>query len=162
MEAIITVDGIQGIMTAYTSALYNVSLAGPTLFGPVISNAALIASQSLANGGKKYFVLLIITDGVVTDLQETIDALVKASNLPLSILIVGVGGADFKEMEIFDADKGDRLETSSGRIASRDIVQFTVWDVVSGEISVFQALLAELPSQFLSYMRSSVDIQPKI
>ena len=55
------VDGIQGIMTAYTSALYNVSLAGPTLFGPVISNAALIASQSLANGGKKYFVLLIIT-----------------------------------------------------------------------------------------------------
>lgn len=45
----------------YTSALMNVSLAGPTLFGPVISTAALIASQSLANGGKKYFVLLIIT-----------------------------------------------------------------------------------------------------
>ncbi|KAB5525221.1 hypothetical protein DKX38_022970 [Salix brachista] len=157
------VDGIQGIMTAYTSALYNVSLAGPTLFGPVISNAALIASQSLANGGKKYFVLLIITDGVVTDLQETIDALVKASDLPLSILIVGVGGADFKEMEIFDADKGERLETSSGRIASRDIVQFIPFrDVQSGEISVFQALLAELPSQFLSYMRSSNDIQPKI
>lgn len=46
---------------AYTSALLNVSLAGPTLFGPVISNAALIASQSLASGGRKYFVLLIIT-----------------------------------------------------------------------------------------------------
>lgn len=46
---------------AYTSALLNVSLAGPTLFGPVISHAALIASQSLANGGRKYFVLLIIT-----------------------------------------------------------------------------------------------------
>jgi hypothetical protein len=37
----------------------------------------------------------------VTDLQETKDALVKASDLPLSILIVGVGGADFKEMEVF-------------------------------------------------------------
>jgi hypothetical protein len=46
---------------AYTSALLNVSLAGPTLFGPVISNAALIASHSLANSGRKYFVLLIIT-----------------------------------------------------------------------------------------------------
>lgn len=46
---------------AYASALLNVSLAGPTLFGPVISHAALIASQSLANGGQKYFVLLIIT-----------------------------------------------------------------------------------------------------
>lgn len=46
---------------AYASALLNVSLAGPTLFGPVINNAALIASQSVANGERKYFVLLIIT-----------------------------------------------------------------------------------------------------
>ncbi|KAK7318344.1 hypothetical protein RJT34_03043 [Clitoria ternatea] len=154
------VEGIQGIMMAYTSALLNVSLAGPTLFGPVISNAALIASQSVANGGRKYFVLLIITDGVVTDLQETKDALVKASDLPLSILIVGVGGADFKEMEILDADKGERLESSSGRVASRDIVQFVPFrDVQSGEISVVQALLAELPTQFLTYMRSR-NIQP--
>ena len=39
-------------------------------------------------------------DGVITDLQETKDALVSASDLPLSILIVGVGGADYKEMEV--------------------------------------------------------------
>ncbi|GLT60298.1 hypothetical protein SLA2020_330700 [Shorea laevis] len=154
------VDGIQGIMMAYTSALFNVSLAGPTLFGPIISNAALLASQSLTSGAKKYFVLLIITDGVVTDLQETKDAIVKASDLPLSILIVGVGGADFKEMEILDADKGERLESSTGRVASRDIVQFVpLRDVQAGEISVVQALLAELSTQFLMYMRSR-DIKP--
>ncbi|KAK7358717.1 hypothetical protein VNO77_00655 [Canavalia gladiata] len=156
------VEGIQGIMMAYTSALLNVSLAGPTLFGPVISNAALIASQSVANGGRKYFVLLIITDGVVTDLQETIDAIVKASDLPLSILIVGVGGADFKEMEVLDADKGERLENSSSRVASRDIVQFVPFrDVQSGVVSVVQALLAEIPTQFLTYMRSR-NIQPSL
>ncbi|XP_057465072.1 protein BONZAI 1-like isoform X1 [Actinidia eriantha] len=149
------VEGIQGIMTAYTSALFNVSLAGPTLFGPIISTAAHIAAQSLANNHLKYFVLLIITDGVITDLQETKDAIVKASDLPLSILIVGVGGADFKEMEILDADKGERLESTSGRVASRDIVQFVpLRDVQSGEISVVQSLLAELPSQFLTYMRT--------
>jgi hypothetical protein len=37
---------------------------------------------------------------VVTDFQETIDAIIKASDFPLSILVVGVGGADFKEMEV--------------------------------------------------------------
>uniref|UniRef100_A0A0D3AY89 C2 domain-containing protein n=1 Tax=Brassica oleracea var. oleracea TaxID=109376 RepID=A0A0D3AY89_BRAOL len=148
------VDGIQGILTSYTSALFNVSLAGPTLFGPVIKSAAMIASQSLAQGSRRYYVLLVITDGVITDLQETKDALVSASDLPLSILIVGVGGADFKEMEILDADRGDRLESSTGRLASRDIVQFVALrDVQHGEISVVQALLAELPSQFLTYMR---------
>jgi len=48
--------------------------------------------------------LISFQDGVVTDLQETKDALVKASDLPLSILIVGVGGADFKEMEVYRLD----------------------------------------------------------
>ncbi|XWS60191.1 hypothetical protein CRYUN_Cryun07bG0014500 [Craigia yunnanensis] len=154
------VEGIRGIMMAYASALFNVSLVGPTLFGHVINKAALIASQSLANDTRKYFVLLIITDGVLTDLQETKDALVKASDLPLSILIVGVGGADFKEMEILDADKGERLESATGRVASRDIVQFVPFrDVQSREISIVQALLAELPTQFLTYMRSR-DIKP--
>lgn len=94
---------------------------------------------------------------MITDLQETMDALVQAADMPLSILIVGVGGADFKEMEvckcnnlfpqlavffvssnsincddfpcdpfsqILDADKGERLESTTGRVAVRDIVQF--------------------------------------
>ena len=39
-------------------------------------------------------------DGVLTETHETIDALVKASDLPLSILIVGVGSADFTQMEV--------------------------------------------------------------
>ncbi|KAI3820632.1 hypothetical protein L1987_08180 [Smallanthus sonchifolius] len=155
------VAGIQGIMTAYGRALSNVSLAGPTLFGPVITSAATIASQSVAANEHKYFVLLIITDGVITDQQETIDAIVMASDLPLSILIVGVGGADFNEMEILDADKGQKLHSSTGRVASRDIVQFVPFrDVQGGEMSVVQSLLAELPSQFLTYMRNN-SIQPK-
>lgn len=146
------VEGIAGIMSAYASALRNVALAGPTLFGHVINCAAYIAGQHAEH--RKYYVLLIITDGVITDLQETKDAIVKASDLPLSILIVGVGGADFKEMEILDADKGDRLESSTGRVATRDIVQFVpMRNLPTGE-TVAQSLLAELPMQFLSYMKS--------
>ncbi|KAK6795653.1 hypothetical protein RDI58_009107 [Solanum bulbocastanum] len=156
------VEGMQGIMMAYISALHNVSLAGPTLFGPVITSAAHIASRSLTNSERKYFVLLIITDGVITDLQETKDALVQAADLPLSILIVGVGGADFKEMEILDADKGEKLESTTGRVAVRDIVQFVpLRDVQNGDVSVVQSLLAELPSQLLEYMRFR-KIQPTL
>ncbi|KAL1313064.1 hypothetical protein AAHE18_16G084800 [Arachis hypogaea] len=155
------VVGVEGIMDAYATALHNVTLSGPTLFGPVINTAAEMAAKSLAShNGTKYYVLLIITDGVVTDLQETINALVKASDLPLSVLIVGVGGADFTNMEVLDADNGRRLEGSSGRIATRDIVQFVpMREVQRGSISVVQALLEELPGQFLSFMLSR-DIKP--
>ncbi|KAG6701561.1 hypothetical protein I3842_08G171300 [Carya illinoinensis] len=140
------VEGVEGIMSAYASALHNVTLAGPTLFGQVIKTAAQIASQSVSYNSKKYF------DGVLTDLQETKDALVKASDLPLLILIVGV----------LDADKGQRLESSTDRVATRDIVQFVpirCVPCVRGHIYVVQALLEELPGQFLTYMRCR-DIKP--
>jgi hypothetical protein len=38
-------------------------------------------------------VLLIVTDGAITDTADTMDAIVVASELPLSIIIVGVGFA---------------------------------------------------------------------
>ena len=100
---------IQEIMAAHASALNHVALAGPTLFGQVINNVVEIVGQSLCYNNYKYFVLLIIKDGVLTDLQETKYALVRASDFPLSILIVGVGRADFKKMEILDADNGCQL-----------------------------------------------------
>lgn len=72
---------------------------------------------------QQYFILLIITDGVITDLDQTRTAIVNASKLPMSIIIVGVGGADFDAMEFLDGDNGV-LRSSSGEPAVRDIVQF--------------------------------------
>ena len=40
----------------------------------------------------------------------------------MSIIIVGVGGADFDSMEELDSDK-KKLEDMNGRKAKRDIVQ---------------------------------------
>ena len=45
-----------------------------------------------------------------------------ASTLPLSIIIVGVGEADFEAMEELDGDTV-RLTAPDGKVASRDIVQ---------------------------------------
>ena len=50
---------------------------------------------SAMRDGSNYFVLLIITDGVITDMPQTVQAIISASSLPMSIIIVGVGDADF-------------------------------------------------------------------
>ena len=55
---------------------------------------------------QNYFVLLLLTDGVLSDMSETIDAVVRASHYPLSIIIVGVGAADFTDMNTLDCDDG--------------------------------------------------------
>ena len=72
---------------------------------------------------QQYFVLLIITDGVITDLDETRQAIVNAAKLPMSIIIVGVGNADFAAMEFLDGDSR-MLRSHTGEEAARDIVQF--------------------------------------
>ena len=44
---------------------------------------------------QKYTVLLILTDGVINDAENTVASIVAASNQPMSIIIIGVGSADF-------------------------------------------------------------------
>lgn len=72
---------------------------------------------------QQYFILLILTDGVVTDMADTREAIVRASYLPMSIIIVGVGNADFTDMQILDGDDGV-LRSPKGEPVLRDIVQF--------------------------------------
>ena len=47
---------------------------------------------------KLYHVLLILTDGVIHDMRETINRIVYLSKEPLSIIIVGIGESDFENM----------------------------------------------------------------
>jgi Copine len=42
-----------------------------------------------------YHILLILTDGVIHDMPKTKDLIVECSKYPLSIIIVGIGNADF-------------------------------------------------------------------
>ena len=44
--------------------------------------------------------LLIITDGIITDLDQTKLAIINACELPFSLIIVGVGNEDFSSMEV--------------------------------------------------------------
>jgi hypothetical protein len=43
---------------------------------------------------------MLLTDGVLDDLEAAIDQIVKNNDMPLSIIIVGVGKADFEKMDI--------------------------------------------------------------
>lgn len=47
---------------------------------------------------------MIITDGIINDMTKTIDEIVRGADLPLSIVIVGVGEDEFESMDQLDAD----------------------------------------------------------
>jgi len=78
----------------------------------------------VSNQHQCYQILLIITDGVINDLQKTIDEVVRGADLPLSIVIVGVGDADFSTMDVLDADTNPLYSNKYKKYMARDIVQF--------------------------------------
>jgi len=150
--------GVSGIISAYHTSLNMVQLHGPTNFSPVINHVAQFASAHQSDP-TNYFVLLIITDGIITDFEETKAAIARVCQLPLSIIIVGVGNEDFSSMEVLDGDRG--------KLASRDIVQFVEMNRflvhsqngVNGfplwsKESLAKSVLAEVPSQVTSWMKN--------
>ncbi|XP_034000513.1 LOW QUALITY PROTEIN: copine-5 [Trematomus bernacchii] len=151
-------NGMQGILDAYHQSLKTVQLYGPTNFAPVVNHVASYAAA--VQDGSQYFVLLIITDGVISDMAQTKEAIVNAAKLPMSIIIVGVGQAEFDAMVELDGD--DIRISSRGKLAERDIVQFVPFrdymdrtgNHVLSMARLVKDVLAEIPDQLISYMKS--------
>jgi hypothetical protein len=83
----------------------------------------------------------------------------------MSIIIVGIGNADFDAMEVLDADTV--ALTAGGICATRDIVQFvpfkkftTMEDPHMASIRLAREILAEIPTQFIGYMKAN-NIAPR-
>jgi copine 5/8/9 len=90
-------------------------------------------------------------------------AIVDASTLPISIIIVGIGSADFSAMEELDSDNVV-LTAPSGRMAARDIVQFVPFlqflqasagcNPMLARLHLAREVLREIPDQFVGFMKS--------
>lgn len=84
---------------------------------------------------------------MISDMADTIRAIVYASALPFSLIIVGVGNADFSAMDVLDGDNGV-LRDNAGNMCRRDIVQFVPFRQFEG---VSSSLLHGLSFQFCFY-----------
>jgi len=155
-------SGVDGLLAAYWNTIQNVRLYGPTNFAPVINHVANFARAYQT--GDQYFVLLIITDGIITDLDQTKLAIINACELPFSLIIVGVGNEDFSSMEELDGDT--KKLSAFGKTASRDIVQFVELRKFVGQGNFWNKellakdVLAEIPQQFVGWMKAH-GITPK-
>jgi hypothetical protein len=145
------VYGVNGILQAYDNAVSRCVLHGPTNFSPILRAAN--TNTAYQNGLNTYSILLILTDGIISDMQATIAEIVSASDLPLSIIIVGVGNDNFENMDILDAD--DTPLVHNGKVMSRDIVQFVPFRNFIGKDpgELARAVLHEVPEQFTGYYR---------
>jgi len=142
------VKGVNGVLNAYHEVFASgLTMSGPTVFEEVIkvSAAQAISAQNAAmeRNEQIYTILLIISDGSVTDIRSTVAALDEVSEAPLSIIVIGVGNADFGGMRFVDDHR---------RTSKRDILQFVEFNRYSHSVPAFtKEALCELPDQLVGY-----------
>ena len=140
-----TVQGVEGILTAYKSVFAtDLIMSGPTDFRSVIHASAVQAHKyhlSATESSLQYTVLLVITDGVMENLQETQQKLASYSEVPLSVVFVGVGRSDFGPMY--------RLCESHGRRCTTTFVEFRQHQ---HDPAALGEALRHVPAQLCEYM----------
>ena len=144
--------GLNEVLKRYREALNNCQLFGPTFFHYFLEKMNQKALKQVRNKDfSKYHILMILTDGIIEDTDETINALVEASFLPISVIIIGIGSADFSNMNILDADE-EPLYDDKNRKASRDLVQFVPFnDYKNDPKKLAEQVLEEIPRQIVEY-----------
>ncbi|TXG56171.1 hypothetical protein EZV62_017484 [Acer yangbiense] len=148
-------NGFEEVLSRYREIVPTLRLAGPTSFAPVIEMAMTIVEQS----GGQYHVLLLIADGQVTrsvdtnhgqlspQEQKTIDAIVKASEFPLSIILVGVGDGPWDMMKEFDDNIPARAFDNFQFVNFTEIMSKNM-DTSRKETEFALSALMEIPSQY--------------
>lgn len=154
----VEVEGVQGIMDAYRGVFRTpLTMSFPTRFDQVIETAAAYARHELdlaeKEGKLSYTILLILTAGNVENVRETKQQLIEASEDPLSVVIVGIGDADFTGMQFLDDFDP---ETESGR----DITKFVRFADYRSFNALTEAVLDEIPEQLVSYYFDTKNIRP--
>ena len=140
---------IPNVIQTYHDALNRVKLWGPTNFAPIIGCTINMVRRE--NNKLKYNILMILTDGMIDDVDETVNLLVEAALLPISVIIIGIGNADFTAMNVLDADENP-LINDKGIKASRDIVQFVPFAKFEmNPEKLAEEVLAEIPKQIVEY-----------
>lgn len=91
-----------------------------------------------------YTILLILTAGNIENVKETKQQLIDASSDPLSVVIVGIGEADFKSMTFLDEHDPNSEE-------GRDITKFVRFNDYKSFNALTEAVLDEIPDQLVDY-----------
>ncbi|XP_059289940.1 E3 ubiquitin-protein ligase RGLG2-like [Lycium ferocissimum] len=156
-------NGFEEVLDRYRELVPQLRLAGPTSFAPIIEMAITIVEQS----GGQYHVLLIIADGQVTrsvdtangqlSPQETrtVEAIVKASQYPLSIILVGVGDGPWDMMREFDDNIPARAFDNFQFVNFTDIMSKNV-DRSRKEAEFALSALMEIPSQYKATLELNI------
>ncbi|KAI9184137.1 hypothetical protein H9P43_003190 [Blastocladiella emersonii ATCC 22665] len=170
------VTGKPEVLAAYRHAAKLASPLPTAHLAPIISKFSYTLETTRASSPLAYHILLILTQGAVADV-DAIAAAVRhtaAANLPLSVVVVGVGNGEFADLQRLDAtlvprevepvaadkkkskNKEDKADGDNAAAVARDIFHFVRFNEFAGRDRselLTRELLRQIPSQVVDYFQ---------
>ena len=150
-----SIIGLENIISEYKKTVNKVIFSGGTYFSPVV-NKISNKLKAHKNDNFNYHILLIISDGFIEDIKQTIDSIIESSKYPLSFIIIGIGGNVASDMKILNGENG-KLISTNGEILNKDIVQYVHFNDYANNINkLTEAVLKYIPVQVCNYFKDKL------
>jgi len=140
-------EGIEGTLSAYRKCVTNIGFGKNGNISYFLGNVLEYIKKS-EYPQYTYSIILILTDGNIIDIEKAKDILIDYQDLPFSLVIIGIGGETFHELDALDGSKY-RISNSKNEKAKRDMITFVQYTPDQNEIS--RKSLEAIPKQIEEY-----------
>ena len=150
-----SIKGIENIISEYKKTVNNVEFSGGTYFSPIIK-ATKKKLETSKNNDFNYYILLIISDGMICDIDKTIDSIIEVSKFPISFIIMGIGDDVNDDMKTLNGEYG-KLISSNGEVLNKDIIQYVHFKDYADDLNkLTEAVLKYIPDQMFKYYKDKL------
>lgn len=150
------VKGIKNVIQVYKESISKMIQGDALNLAPIINESISIIRKEIDEGMNKYYILLLLINTSCRDIQDMKNALVKASEYPISIIIVGIGEGNFDEMERLNKDDNQIINSNGDKI-KRDFVQFCLLNKYNHKNNNQVKLYGKLVNEVLSEIPRQVE-----
>ena len=142
--------GYTNIENAYIECLNKIKFSDNNSLSPLINNIRKVIYNKYKADTYSILFLLINSPPKNDDFQNTIDALIENSFLPLSIVVIGIGNSEFEDIKRLFSNKNKI--SSKGMEKSRNNIHFiSMKDCNFNNDILKNRCLKDIPKQMVQY-----------
>ena len=142
--------GYTNIESAYKECIDKIKFCETNVLSPLITNIRKVIYNKYKPDTYSIFFLLINSPPKIEDYQNTIDALIENSFLPLSVVVIGIGNNEFEDIKKLFSNKNKI--SSKGMERLRNNIHFiSMKDCNFNNDILKNKCLKDIPKQMVQY-----------
>lgn len=136
------IESQEELLNSYEGSLRTIKIAGPVNYKAIVKFVCDMAQLDFGTAAdpsaiRNYYVLTILMAGLIDDIDDSVNEILRAADLPISVQIIKIGGVSESENDfstLIDRTKGAFQQCERNFIDMHDIEDYKMKDKSSGSV----------------------------